>query len=152
MLVFMLPTLIYRHSKERLSKCTLHGLEGREDLRFYTYPREKLPSLDGYLLLTLEEAPLLSQQDASRGLLLIDGSWAKAAKMARLLPPLEKRSLPKHILTAYPRRQTACLEPTRGLASVEALYIAFLLLGREVDGLLDLYHTRDAFLQKNNLT
>jgi pre-rRNA-processing protein TSR3 len=36
------------------------------------------------------------------------------------------------------------------LASIEAIYIAYWILGRDVTGLLDNYHWKDLFLQKNN--
>jgi rRNA small subunit aminocarboxypropyltransferase len=59
------------------------------------------------------------------------------------------RSLPAHFQTAYPRRQNDCSDPTRGLASVEALFIAYKILNRESQGLLDNYYWKDAFLKKN---
>ncbi|HSX10609.1 MAG TPA: hypothetical protein VLF94_02695, partial [Chlamydiales bacterium] len=88
--------------------------------------------------------------DSSRGLLLIDGTWRLAQIMEKQLPwKLEARSLPGHYRTAYPRRQTDCPDPESGLSSIEALYIAHLLLGKSTDHLLDTYHWRDLFLEKN---
>jgi pre-rRNA-processing protein TSR3 len=48
-----LPTIILRHKKENLKKCSLRGLEPREDLRFFTYPHKMDFSLDGYVMLHL---------------------------------------------------------------------------------------------------
>jgi pre-rRNA-processing protein TSR3 len=62
---------------------------------------------------------------------------------------LPRRSLPKGFQTAYPRRQLDCPDPSQGLASIEALYIAFFLLGRECDFLLDGYYWKELFLQRN---
>ncbi len=146
-----LPTIIYRHRRENLKKCSLRGLESREDIDFYTYPTHSLPNLSSYLLLTLE-APLLQRADDSLGVFLIDGTWKHAQSMYKQLPKPHlflTRSLPQELQTAYPRRQEDCSDPSRGLASVEALFAAYVILGRNPDGLLDNYYWKDAFLQKN---
>jgi pre-rRNA-processing protein TSR3 len=59
------------------------------------------------------------------------------------------RSLPDMFVTAYPRRQCDCPDQLRGLASVEALYVAYFITGRNTDGLLDNYHWKELFLEKN---
>jgi len=148
----MLPfplTLILRHRKENLKKCSLYGLENREDLYFYTYPwQEQKPDLSQYIVLTLD-APCLQREDAEKGLFLIDGTWRYAQKMFASLPlPFIKRSLPAHFTTAYPRKQDDCEDPSRGLASVEALYLAYHILGRNCAGLLDHYYWKEAFLSQ----
>jgi pre-rRNA-processing protein TSR3 len=147
-----LPTIILRHRKENLKKCSLSGLENRSDLRFYRYPDGliSLPSLENYFILDLS-APLLTKEDSSKGILLVDGTWKYAEKMVKALPPLAKRSMPQHFFTAYPRKQTGCEDPDRGLASIEALYLAHLLTGRDTSGLLNHYHWREHFLKANHL-
>jgi pre-rRNA-processing protein TSR3 len=145
-------TVIVRHRKENLKKCSLRGLEGREDLYFSKYHTPILPNLEGYVLLDLEGPPL-SSQDRDKGLVLLDGTWRYASKMRENIPFLDdlpKRSLPL-AYTAYPRRQEDCSEPERGLASVEALYLAYCILERDAEGLLDHYYWKDQFLQKNAL-
>lgn len=142
------PTMILRHRKENLKKCSLRGLETRDDFRFVTYPCATWPDFSGYCLLTLN-APILSKEDAMFGLFLLDGTWKYAANMEKNLPrdtPLVKRSLPSIFHTAYPRYQTSCLDPKRGLASIEALYLAFQLTGRNTEGLLDHYYWKEQFL------
>jgi pre-rRNA-processing protein TSR3 len=42
-------------------------------------------------------------------------------------------------------------DPGNGLASVEALYLAYHLLGRPTEGLLDHYHWAVEFLRINNM-
>ncbi len=147
----MNPTIIIRHRKENLKKCSLRGLETREDCIFYSYPMPKYPSLSGYIYLTLD-APPLSTLDRDRGLFLIDGTWRYAKKMEQAILPHQEgvvfRSIPSHFRTGYPRKQTDCSDPERGLASVEALYLAYQLMGRDTKGLLDLYYWRDAFLKQ----
>ena len=145
-------TIIQRHRKENLKKCSLRGLESRNDLCFYTYPHHPLPEdLTQYTLLSLE-APELGPQDAERGLLLIDGTWRLAGVMTKQMPtkrPPVFRSLPKRLKTAYPRRQNDCDDPERGLASVEALFAAYFLMGKDTSGLLDYYIWKQNFLEKN---
>lgn len=150
-------TIVIRHFRENLKKCSLRGLESRSDFQFYSYPHFPLPlpSLANMILLTLD-APPLSAEDKDRGLLLLDGTWRYAAKMEKYVKRqcnmLIPRSLPPHYRTAYPRVQNDCIDPEKGLASVEALYLCYHLLGRETKGLLDLYHWKDLFLEKNQLT
>jgi pre-rRNA-processing protein TSR3 len=141
------PTLILRHRRENLKKCSLSGLESRGDLCFLTYPKDALPDLTGYVLLKVG-APPLSLNDAEKGIFIIDATWHLAALMERQCPLLEARSLPAYFRTAYPRRQTGCLDPDAGLASVEALYLAHWILERPVDGLLDHYYWKTEFLQQ----
>jgi pre-rRNA-processing protein TSR3 len=149
-------TYIIRHDRENLKKCSLRGLETRQDVMFFTYPncalgKEKLPSLGNCIVLDLDGPPL-SAADSECGLVLLDGTWRLAQKMGQVmkeLHPLEKRSIPPGFQTAYPRRQHDCPDPSQGLASIEALYIAFSLLGRSTEGLLDFYYWKELFLEKN---
>ena len=150
----MHPTLILRHNKENLRKCSLTPLQGRHDLHFLRYPKDvsQMPIQMGTIVLVMG-APELPFEASDAPLLLIDGTWRYAARMwnrvqsaygDRLVP----YSLP-HCITAYPRYQTACDDPEAGLASVEALYLAYACLGRSTEGLLDHYHWREEFLERN---
>lgn len=145
------PTLIVRHRKENRKKCTLTPLQRMRDIYFYNYPfTETLPPLDQYIMLDVEAKPL-TEKDKDYGLLLIDCNWRHVTKMQASLPTIPiKRSLPSNVLTAYPRKQTDCPLPEQGLASIEALYIAYLLLGRQADFLLDEYYWKEDFLAKNS--
>ncbi len=147
----MYPTIILRHKKENLKKCSLRGLESREDIHFFSYPlQERLPDVSSYFLLSMG-APEISEKDKNKGILLLDGTWKYAEKMQKILDPLNitKRSLPKNYETAYPRKQTHCPDPKTGLASIEALYIALKLLGKDCSDLLDHYFWKEQFLSKN---
>ncbi len=146
-------TIILRHARENLKKCSLTGLENRRDCRFFTYPKEPLPDISSYILLKVG-APPLSKEDQNRGLFLIDGTWRLASVMEAQIPiqmkeSMIERSLPDHFRTAYPRRQTECPDPEKGLSSLEALYIALFILERPLEGLLDRYYWKDLFFQKN---
>lgn len=144
-------TIVWRHRRENLKKCSLRGLESRLDFKFFSYPNEMLPDLTNYIMLKLD-APPLSPADHGKGLFIVDATWRYAEKMVKAAnaqqPNVEFRSIPDHHRTAYPRRQEDCFDPEKGLASIEAIYIAYQLLGREVTGLLDGYHWRDDFLKK----
>jgi pre-rRNA-processing protein TSR3 len=147
------PTVVIRHRLENLKKCSLRGLETRPDFIFLTYPYQTLPSLENYIVLTLD-APPLTEADASHGLLILDATWRYAAKMFKPLenqPHFLYRSLPSHYRTAYPRRQQDCPDPERGLASIEAIYLSYLLLNRDTTGLLDQYYWKEQFFNINQL-
>ena len=147
-----IKTIILRHRRENLKKCSLRGLENRPDMQFFTYPTAKLPDLKGYVLLSLD-APVLTEDDKDFGIFLLDATWRWADKMDQFVQQhaiIEKRSLPGHFKTAYPRRQLDCPDPDAGLASIEALYIAYHILGRESQNLLDHYHWKDQFLSLNS--
>ena len=143
-----LPTFIYRHRKENLKKCTLCSLENRKNIFFFSYPKDPLPPLDHYFLLTLN-APVLSKKDKDFGIFLIDSTWRYASKIEKQVSISRKRSLPITLRTSYPRKQTGCQDPKRGLASIEALYVAFFILGRQTQGLLDNYFWQATFLDEN---
>lgn len=131
----------------------MRGLESRSDFQFFTYPHDALPDLSQHILLTID-APPLSDADRDLGILLIDGTWRYAKRMEEQLPAphlFQRRSLPAGFQTAYPRRQADCPDPSRGLASIEALYLAFAILGRNTEGLLDNYYWREDFLRTNPL-
>ena len=147
----MNPTIIWRHKKENLKKCSLKNLESRKDLLFFTYPKKIEYDLSNFVLLTID-APSLSIEDKAKGLLFIDGTWRYAKIMENTLLKsikIEKRSIPNGFKTAYPRKQTECLDPKKGLATLEAIYISYFLTKKDPEGLLDHYYFKNTFLEKN---
>lgn len=199
------PTVIIRHVKENLKKCTLRGLEERPDFLFFSYPLKTEPPLEDYILLTVE-APELSYHDqyipnqleelefwqsrchrvgaveaahgiamgdangfksgnggeaknpffkliGYRGLVILDATWRYAKMMERTISfpsTVIRRSLPKSLRTAYPRRQADCPDPKRGLASIESIMVAYTLMGRRADELLKNYYWKELFLENNS--
>ncbi len=146
------PTIVIRHRKENLKKCSLRGLETRPDFRFFRYPLQELPPYSDYVLLSIEGTEELTPQDSSSGLLIVDATWKYAQQMQKNLPDLgnlKLRKLPKKFLTAYPRRQNDCIDPESGLASIEAIFCAYAIMGRSCEGLLDHYYWQSSFLEKN---
>jgi pre-rRNA-processing protein TSR3 len=148
----MNPTIIIRHKKENRKKCTLTFLEPRPDFQFITYPFENVPDLSSCYILTMG-APVLTKEENNLGICLIDATWLYAEKILKQIalhnPRLIYRSLPANTRTAYPRKQTKCPNPEEGLASIEALYATFSLQEKERDFLLENYHWKESFLEKN---
>jgi pre-rRNA-processing protein TSR3 len=144
------PTVIVRHSHENPRKCSILPLRGLPGLLFLNYPVAQRPALEGYVRLAAEGPPL-SAADAECGLLLLDGSWRWAASMTRDFADVPPRSLSGYH-TAYPRASKRGTDPDNGLASVEALYVAYRILGRPTAGLLDQYRWVDEFLRRNGWT
>jgi len=143
------PTVIVRSPRENPRKCSVLPLKGRPDLLFYSYPSERLPPLSGYVRLAAEGEEL-SPDDELRGILLIDASWSWAAVMNRTFFQVPARVL-RGYRTAYPRRSKRGTDPDHGLASVEALYLAYHILGRPTEGLLDHYRWALEFRRLNRL-
>lgn len=149
------PTLVLRHHRENLKKCSLRGLEGRSDFSFLKYPSAQIPDLSNYVLLAIDGEPL-SAEDSGFGLFLLDATWRYTIKMRAFVEKtagqsIKTRSIPGNFRTAYPRYQTECSDPEAGLASIEALYVAYKMTGRDPSGLLDNYHWKNEFFEKNGL-
>ncbi len=144
-----LPTVIVRDRRENPKKCTILPLRGRADLIILSYPASSGPDFAGYVRLA-PEGPELSQIDAASGLLLLDGSWRRAEAMTRDFQHIPPRSLTGY-RTAYPRVSKKGTDPSQGLATVEALFLAYRVLRRPTAGLLDHYRWAEEFLRLNNL-
>src|SRR5229473_1720181 len=145
-----LPTIIVRNPRENQRKCSVLPLKGRDDLLFLSYPVKTLPKLDSYIRLAAD-GPELSLADAGCGVLLLDGSWRWAHVMNRDFLAVPPRSLHGYV-TAYPRKSKQGTDPDNGLASVEALFVAYHILGRPTEGLLEHFRWADEFLRLNNLS
>ncbi|OAI51524.1 hypothetical protein AYO44_17095 [Planctomycetaceae bacterium SCGC AG-212-F19] len=142
-------TVIVRHTRENPKKCSILPLRGRPDIMICSYPVKHPPNLEEYVRLAAE-GPELSGADVHCGLLLLDGSWRWAAAMERDFAHVPARAL-HGWQTAYPRFSKQGTDPGNGLASVEALYVAYHILQRPTAGLLDHYRWRDDFLRLNEL-
>jgi pre-rRNA-processing protein TSR3 len=142
-----LPTVVVRHPKENPRKCTILPLAGRPDILLLRHPVAKPPDLRAYVRLAAE-GPELSAADVEAGLLLLDASWRWAQAMEQVFAAVPARSLHGY-QTAYPRVSKLGTDPDNGLASVEALYLAYHILGRPTEGLLDHYRWAEEFLRRN---
>jgi pre-rRNA-processing protein TSR3 len=143
------PTIIVRNPRENPKKCSVLPLRHRPDFVFLGYPVHRKPCLDGYVRLSAEGKEL-SRADADCGLLLLDGSWRWAEVMTRHFLDVPPRSLHGY-QTAYPRKSKKGTDPDNGLASIEALFVAYQILGRPTVGLLSHYRWASEFLRLNGL-
>lgn len=141
------PTIIVVHPREKRSKCSVEPLRGRDDFFFETFPNKVSLPLDGYIRLGLGGS-VLSADDTSAGLLVLDGTWKLAARMEPFYQEIPVRTLPP-VKTAYPRVSKIHTDPSGGLATVEAVYAALRIMNRPVDGILDKYHWKNEFLKLN---
>lgn len=141
------PTIVVVHPRERRSKCSVNHLRGRAGFLFRKYPARDGEPLDAYVRLGFG-GPIVGPDDADCGLLVLDGTWRWAERMERDYAEVPVRSLPA-VATAYPRVSATYEDPAGGLATIEAIYAAYRLLGRETDGLLDEYHWMAEFLERN---
>ena len=140
--------LILRDPRESIKKCSLTPLRGKPGVVFQSYYRDRRIEAGGRVLLDPEGAPF-TEADRGRGLFLIDCSWRRVGQLAETVDGVvERRRLPE-LETAYPRKSRIFEDPATGLASIEALFVATLLLGEPRLDLLDEYRWRDGFLETN---
>jgi pre-rRNA-processing protein TSR3 len=142
-------TVVVRHPRENVRKCSIWPLRHRADFVFLTHPVKDPPSLEGYIRLAAEGLEL-SAADAGYGLLLLDSSWRWLGPMSRPFLDVPPRSL-NRFKTAFPRRSKRYDDPDNGLATVEALYLAHHILRRPTEGLLAHYRWAEQFLRLNGL-
>jgi pre-rRNA-processing protein TSR3 len=140
--------LILRDPRESTAKCSLTPLRGLAGIRFLTWKHDRRFDV-GRRVLLHPDGEEITASDAGKPLLLIDCAWRRVPTLlATCDGELQPRRLPP-LLTAYPRRSHTFVDPERGLASVEALYAALVLLGQPVEELLAGYRWRDEFLKLN---
>lgn len=144
-----LDVLIVRDPRESPKKCSLIPLRGTPGIEFVTYEGERMVDATGRVLLD-PEGDLISEEDKGLPLLVLDSSWRRLPKLAKTITgdPVRRRLPP--LKTAYPRRSKGFEDPAEGLASVEALYAALVLLGASnIEYLLDDYLWKAEFLERN---
>lgn len=153
--------LVIQDYKENRAKCTaapLEGLSGVEIVRL-GHPagsREEFELPPGVLLEV--GAPPLARSDLALveegAVILVDATWARVGKVLRRCAvrpgaALERRSLPRGFVTAYPRTSKLRADPPEGLATVEAMFAATAVLGAPRPEFLAGYRWADAFLRRS---
>jgi len=143
-----MDVLIYRDPRESRAKCSLTPLRGQPDVRFVDYHHERRVEV-GERILLHPDGQEFTDVDRGRDLLLIDCSWRRVGKLLRTVDgTLQHRRLPA-LKTAYPRKSKTFEDPDAGLASIEALYAAALLLGEPRPEWLEGYRWGQDFLRLN---
>ena len=143
-----MDVLIAHDFREPARKCSIAPLRGMDGLRFAAVRGDR--RLDAGRRIWLHpDGEELSATDRGTGVLLIDCTWWRVAKLARCIDgELIPRRLPR-LITAYPRRSKLGRDPEHGLASVEALYAAIAILEGPRPELLEHYRWAAAFLEAN---
>lgn len=143
-----LPTIIVVHRKENRRKCTVEPLRGHPGFDFHLYPATEPASLTSYIRLGLTGPVLDRTLHRHAGLLVLDATWRYASQMEAAFCHIPSVSLPP-VQTAYPRISKQHADPPQGLATIEAIFAAYSILGRPTQGLLDQYRWARPFLSKN---
>ncbi len=148
---------IWVDAREQPRKCTVTPLVGRPDVRVRRFdPGAPIPMEAAYLL-HHEGTPLDAFARSQEGcaclrLGVLDTTWGRMVEVARRISAEtapRRLSIPPGYRTAYPRRNKKGLDPTAGLATVEAIFLAAAYLGRFDETFLAQYYWRRQFLDLN---
>ena len=144
----MIDVLVWRDPRESKHKCSLTPIAGLAGVRIVEVQgRRRLDA--GERILLSPEGDELTAADRGTGLLLVDCAWRKVGSLLRRVDgSLRPRRLPR-LVTAYPRRSKTFPDPDAGLASIEALFAATLILGEPRFDFLAGYRWREEFLRTN---
>ena len=147
--------IIVDHNETK-KQCTILPLSDRPDFLIRRYkPNKPLSPLNADVLLHPEGTPLnLIPNQNTKTLAALDCIWRRLEAITNSLKPSLPTlvSIPEGFVTAYPRKSRDGSDPTAGLATIEALFIAAAFLGQWDQTLLDKYYFKDSFLEKNRHT
>ncbi|MCO5143208.1 MAG: hypothetical protein M9962_08980 [Oligoflexia bacterium] len=138
--------------KENPHKCTIHPLKSREDFSIrYFSKNQKIQAFQADCLLHIDGQCLSNVSNNFQSLGLIDCTWRKVSgvlqRLEKPLPFLVK--IPEGFQTAYPRKNQEGKDPSGGLATIEALFIAAAFCKKWDESLLDKYYFKQQFLDIN---
>lgn len=141
---------VLRHFRENVKKCSLRFLHDNPNFEFIKAKPPFEFDATGYTLLEID-APQISPADLGRPVLLLDSTWHLLPQLRRgITGKFVPRSLPSALKTAYPRKSKVFCDPSRGLATIEALYAALRLMGdTDFGGILENYRFAEDFLSTN---
>lgn len=149
----LMPLEIIRRADEPKKKCTAMLLADHPTVRLFHFPHLEGFDPEGKWVLAVDGEPLdeaiRTAPERPRGIVVVDTLWVKAPRLLEQLPPMPHRSLPAGWVTAYPRRSKLRDDPSGGLATNEAAYIARLLSGVDDRSVLDGYYFADRFFAEN---
>ena len=163
--------ILVDHS-ETANKCTILPLAYRGDFAIKRVRREKSAKsgqlqsslqLNSQVLLHPDGIPLdqfiqkrelCTAVEPTVSIAAVDCVWRRLSpildQVTVPLPPLV--SIPSGFVTAYPRTSKFNFDPTGGLATIEALFIAAAMFGNWDESLLREYFFGDLFIQLNTGT
>lgn len=141
---------------ETANKCTITPLRDRSDFRFFpVFGENPLGPLSAPILLH-PDGQCLTRFDRTTpipALASIDCVWRRLPKILSRLSwvntPAVLAKIPDGFVTAYPRVGKPSTEPSGGLATVEAIFLAAALLGNWDVSLLSRYYFARVFVERN---
>lgn len=161
----MLGFLVLQDYKENRRKCTVEPLCGTIGVDIVRLPKPRAgaaPFEVPHGIVLDVDAPQLSRGDVGLvedggSVVALDATWARLEALRRQLRfpaggACVPRSLPTGVVSAYPRVSKVFDDPPTGLATVEALYVAGLILGEPRPELLIHFRWREEFLARNDET
>lgn len=142
---------------ETPNKCTIAPLAYRSDFRlFHVKGNTQLGPLSAPLLLHPDGqclTKLHSPQEDSlmKGIAAIDCVWRRLDLLLKRIqhPVPTFARIPDGFETAYPRKSKKNTDPTQGLATIEAIFIASALLGKWDPTLFSEYYFGRKFVEIN---
>ena len=140
---------------ETSNKCTILPVSYREDLSIRKFRRGRpIPGLKADILLHpdgVSLAELVGADSQVESLATIDCIWRRLRPiMGWLEKPLPKLvKIPDGFVTAYPRLSRLGNDPSGGLATIEAVFIAAAFVGKWDISLLSEYFFGEEFIQLN---
>jgi pre-rRNA-processing protein TSR3 len=142
-------------SPETANKCTIAPLSDRSDFHLFRVAGSGIfGPLRSSVLLHHEGLCLSKVREsigAVQGVASIDCVWRRLDDLMRRiegpLPVLVR--IPDGFETAYPRRNKKDLDPTGGLATIEAIFVAAAILGNWDVSLLSKYYFGRQFIELN---
>lgn len=141
---------------ETANKCTIAPLSYRSDFSIRRFPRGMpIPRLQSAVLLHMDGVGMDQMSPDSLGgksLSAVDCVWRRLDPIMNWLEkplPILAR-IPEGFVTAYPRKSALPeLDPSGGLATIEALFIGAAFMGHWDLSILQEYFFADRFLQLN---
>ncbi len=136
---------------ETSNKCTILPLRYRHDFHISQVPGSF--SLEAEILLHPEGLALnefVKSKPAIRRLAAVDCVWRRLDPILQVIhAPQSRVSIPAGFVTAYPRVSKKDFDPSGGLATIEALFIAAAFLGHWDVSMLREYFFAEKFLEMN---
>lgn len=142
-------------SGEKANKCTIVPLSHRLDFRVMKVQgAQPLGPLRSSILLHHEGECLTTLRKSihsAHGIAAIDCVWRRLdVLLSRVIDPSPIFArIPDGFVTAYPRRSAKDTDPSKGLATIEAIFIAAAMLNNVDTSLLSKYYFGDKFLELN---
>ncbi len=136
---------------ETSNKCTILPLRYRQDFHISHVPKSFSREAD--ILLHPEGLALnefVASKPAIRRLAAVDCIWRRLDPILQVIhAPPSRVSIPAGFVTAYPRVSKKDFDPSGGLATIEALFIAGAFLGHWDVSMLREYFFAEKFLEMN---